>query len=210
MDLLPPPVERYLHDLAHAGDPVLDEMERLAAERRFPIVGPQVGRLLELLARSIGAERVLELGSGFGYSAAWFSRAVGENGLVLLTEGSEERCAEARRFLERCGFSGRTRVETGDAFEIASRIGGTWDVVFNDVDKQDYGRVLDVARERLRPGGWLLSDNMLWSGRVAAPDPADTDTAGILELTRRLYDADDFATALLPLRDGVTVSIRLR
>lgn len=210
MEWIPGRVDRYLEDLARLDHPVLARMERIAAERRFPIVGPQVGRLLEVLARSIGAKRVLELGSGFGYSAVWFARAVGEDGLVLLTEGSEERSEEAREFLDRCGFAGRTRIETGDAFEIASRVGETWDVVFNDVDKEDYARVLDVARERLRPGGWLVSDNMLWSGRVADPDPDDRGTAGILELTRRLYEADDFATALLPVRDGVTVSIRLR
>src|SRR5512136_2345773 len=122
MDLVHPDIDRYLTRLAAPDDPVLAEMERLGAERDFPIVGPQVGRLLEALARACGAHRVLELGSGFGYSAYWFLRAVGQGGHVTLTEGSPERCAEARLFLDRGGFAGRYAIETGNALEIARTI----------------------------------------------------------------------------------------
>ena len=117
MDLVQPAVDRYLASLAAHGDPVLGEMERLGAERDFPIVGPQVGRLLEVVARACGARRVLELGSGFGYSAFWFLRAVGSEGHVTLTEGSADRCAEASAFLERGGFRGRFTIEHGRSEE---------------------------------------------------------------------------------------------
>src|SRR5881394_515971 len=115
MDIVAPEVDRYLHELANPADPVLREMELLGAERDFPLVGPQVGRLLHVLALSCGARRVLELGSGFGYSAYWFARAVGPQGQVVLTERSAERAAEAAGFLARGGFSDRIRIEVGDA-----------------------------------------------------------------------------------------------
>jgi len=208
MDLVHPEVDRYLHDLSRSTDPVLLEMEQLAAERSFPIVGPLVGRLFNVLAASIGARRVLELGSGFGYSAYWFCRAVGPGGLVILTEGSPERAAEAGTFLERAGFADRIRIEVGDALEIAERIGGEFDIVFNDIDKQDYPKVLPLAAALLRPRGLFLSDNMLWRGTVLQKEPSEATTRGVMELTRRLYASDDFHASLVPLRDGVSVAVR--
>ncbi len=206
MDIVHPDIDRYLHELANPRDPVLREMEVLAAERNFPIVGPQVGRLLHVLACSIRARRVIELGSGFGYSADWFARAVGPEGLVVLTEGSEERAAEAEEFLRRGGLADRVRVLVGDALEIADRVGGEFDIVFNDIDKQHYPSVLPKIAAMLRPGGLFISDNMLWFGSVIEQDPREESTRGVLELTRLLYESDDFDTVLLPLRDGVTVS----
>ena len=185
-------------------------MEMLAAQRSFPIVGPQVGRVLELLARAIGARRVLEMGSGFGYSAWWFARAVGEEGEVVLTEGSPERAREARDFLAAAGLGARVRVVVGDALQAASVESGPFDVVFNDVDKHGYPAAFAAARPLVRAGGMFVSDNMLWRGNVLAPGEADPATGGVLELTRRLYQDADFLTVLLPIRDGVTVSLRLR
>ena len=206
MDIVHPDIDRYLHELANPRDPVLREMEVLAAERNFPIVGPQVGGLLHVLARAIRARRVIELGSGFGYSAYWFARAVGPEGLVILTEGSEERAAEAEKFLDRGGFSGRVRVLVGDALVIADRVGGDFDIVFNDIDKQHYPTALPRAAALLRPGGLFISDNMLWFGSVLEPDPQEESTRGVLELTRLLYESEDFDTVMLPVRDGLTVS----
>ena len=207
MDIIHPDIDRYLHDLASPGDPVLREMEMLAAERSFPIVGPQVGVLLSLLARGIRARRVIELGSGFGYSAYWFARAVGPKGQVVLTERSEENVELARDFLERGGLIDRVRIETGDALDVLDRTGGEFDVVFNDIDKADYPKILEPAAAALRPGGLLISDNMLWYGTVLEREPADAATRGVKELTRMLYESADFETTLLPLRDGLTVSI---
>ena len=208
MTILAAEIERYLHSLARSDDPVLLEMERVAEERDFPIVGPLVGRLLFVLARSAGASRVLELGSGFGYSAQWFARAVPEDGLVVLTEGSRERAAEARAYLERSGLLSRCRIEVGSALEILAEEKGEFDVVFNDIDKQQYGEVYDAARRVLRPGGLLISDNMLWYGKVLEESPSDPATAGVLALTRKLHASSEFTTTLVPLRDGVTVSVR--
>jgi len=207
MDLVHPDIDRYLTSLAAHGDPVLGEMEKLGAERNFPIVGPQVGRLLEVAARSCGARRVLELGSGFGYSAYWFLRAVGSEGTVFLTEGSAELTREAEAFLTRGGFAGRFRIEVGDGLEIAAALTGPFDVVFCDIDKHDYPKALPIARRLLRPGGLFITDNMLWDGKVLAPD--DLQTRGVLELTRALYADTDFVTTLVPLRDGLTVAVKI-
>jgi predicted O-methyltransferase YrrM len=206
MDIVNPAIDRYLHELANPRDPILREMEVLAAERNFPIVGPSVGRLLHFLARLIRARRVIELGSGFGYSAYWFARAIGPEGLVILTDRDGHRAAEAERFLRRGGYGDRARVEVGDALEIIDRVGGEFDIVFNDVDKAEYPRVLDKAAAALRPGGLLISDNMLWFGAVLDEAPTDAATRGVQELTRRLYGSEEFETVLVPLRDGVTVS----
>ena len=207
MNLVHPEIDAYLAGLAAHGNPVLADMEKLGDERDFPIVGSQVGRLLEVAARSCCARRVLELGSGFGYSAFWFLRAVGPEGTVLLTEGSEERAKEAEAFLTRGGFAGRFRIEVGDGLEIAAALTGPFDVVFCDIDKHDYPRALPLARRLLRIGGLFITDNMLWDGKVLAPD--DRQTRGVLELTHELYAAKDFVTTLVPIRDGLTVAVKL-
>jgi predicted O-methyltransferase YrrM len=206
VDIIDPAIDRYLAELAGPEDSVLREMENLAATEAFPIVGPQVGRLLHLLARMIRARRVLELGSGFGYSAYWFARAVGPDGLVVLSEGSQQRATQAAEFLERGGLAQRVRIVVGNALEIVDTAGSDFDIVFNDIDKEDYPHVLDKAAKVLRPGGLLISDNMLWYGSVLQAEPAEASARGVKELTRRLYASPDFETVLIPLRDGVSVS----
>jgi len=206
VDIVDPAVDRYLRDLVSPRDPILREMELLAAEREFPIVGPVVGRLLQLLCRAIRARRVIELGSGFGYSAFWLARGVGSSGKVVLTERSPAQAAQAVEFLRRGGLAERVQVEVGDALDVIERVGGEFDLVFNDIDKADYPLVYDRAAAALRPGGLLVSDNMLWFGKVLEAHADDPETCGIRELTRLLHESDEFDTVLLPIRDGVTVS----
>jgi predicted O-methyltransferase YrrM len=217
VQILEPAIDAYLQRLAASDDPVLVEMERLAADESFPIVGPQVGRLFVVLARLGGARRVLELGSGFGYSAYWWALALGPAGRVVACEASPERAERGREFLARGGLLERVEIVVGDALQIAARHGkeiaggggteGRFDVVFNDVDKKDYPRVLPLAEATLRPGGLFVSDNMLWSGRVVEPGTPSPSTRGVQELTERLHASPRFETTLVPLRDGVTVSV---
>ena len=204
------PMGAYLDRVARVEHPVVLEMEALAREQDFPIVGPQVGRLLDVVTRAARARRVFEMGSGFGYSAWWFLRATAPDGFVEMTEGSEERAARARDYLDRSGFDGRFRVQVGDAFDTAAKFSEPVDVLFNDVDKHDYPRVHEVAKRLLRVGGLLISDNMLWRGKVAEPSPDDASTQGVLELTRRIKSDADFVSTLLPVRDGVMISYRVR
>ena len=213
MNIVDPSVEEYLRALVPEPDPVRAEMERLAQARDFPIIGPLVGNLCGLLAQAIGAKRVFEMGSGYGYSTLWFSRAVGEGGTVVHTDGSADNSRLARELLARAGLADRVRFEVGDAREILrgeiERNGPlSFDILFNDIDKEQYPDVLPLARKAVRRGGLLICDNMIWFGRVLEADPADDTTRGILELTLRLKQAEDFRTTLIPIRDGVTVSLR--
>jgi predicted O-methyltransferase YrrM len=208
MDIVNPAIEEYLRSVLPAGDEVLVEMERLAERRRFPIIGSLVGRLVFVLARSIGAREIFECGSGFGYSACWFARALPTGGRVVLTEGSAENCASARGFLGRAGLMGKATIEKGDALEILPRHPGPFDIIFCDIDKRDYPRVYPLLKPRLRSGGLFVCDNMLWSGRVASAEHQDEATRGVRELTRLLYADAEFDTTIVPLRDGVSISVR--
>ena len=152
--IVDPRIEEYLRRLYDDGDPVRLEMEALGRERRFPIVGPLVGRHLMVLARAIGARRVFELGSGYGYSALHFAQAVGPSGEVHCTDLSEENVRLAEGFLRRAGVWERVTYHREDAATALRRVGGTWDIVYNDIDKEGYPEVLDLAFERLRAGVW--------------------------------------------------------
>jgi len=203
-------VDDYIYSILPQRDAVLSEMEDVAAERKIPIVGPAVGRLFHQLAVMNGVKTVFEMGSAIGYSTIWWARAVGEGGRVYYTDGSKENCEQARRYLERAGMANRVTMRVGDALEILSEFKEPFDVIFNDVDKEDYPRVLKLAPPRLRKGGLFITDNVLWSGRVAkgAPGHDDERTRAILEFNQALYRSPQFFTTILPLRDGVAVGIK--
>jgi caffeoyl-CoA O-methyltransferase len=207
--IVDPRVEAYLRQLYDDGDPVRREMEALAEQRRFPIVGPLVGRHLALLAQAVGARRVFELGSGYGYSALFFARAVGEGGEVHCTELSADNVALAEGFLRRAGVWDRVTYHREEATAALRRVGGTWDVVYNDIDKSGYPATVELAYAHLRPGGLFITDNVLWHGRVLeGEDDGTADTAGVKDFTRRLLEHPGFLTAIDPTRDGVAVALK--
>jgi len=207
-DIVFPHIEQYLEGLETTRDAVLIEMERQAAEWDFPIVGPLVGRMLALLAQSIAAKRILELGSGYGYSAYWLARSLPLNGELILTEKDPTNSARAQEYFRQGGIRCRLQFLVGDAFEALDRLPGDFDIILNDVDKTQYPTAFHKAVPRIRKGGLFISDNMLWGGRVAA-DTEHPTTQGVLELTRLLFQAPNLYTMLLPIRDGVSVSLKL-
>lgn len=210
MNIVDPGIEDYLRRLYDDGDAVRLEMEALGAERKFPIVGPLVGRHLAVLARAIGARRVFELGSGYGYSALHFARAVGEGGEVHCTELDPANVALARKFLEKAGVWTRVTYHQEEATAALRRVGGTWDIVYVDIDKDGYPDTVQLAYDHLRPGGLMITDNVLWSGRILdGQDDGDRMTKGIKEFTRRLFGHKGFLTTIDPTRDGVAVALRL-
>jgi caffeoyl-CoA O-methyltransferase len=202
------PVEDYLYSMLPPRDAVLAEMEAEAAKRNIPIVGPAVGRVLHQLALMIGAKTVFEMGSAIGYSTIWWARAVGDGGLVFYTDGDRKNADEARGYFERAGVAPRINVTTGDALELLSEHKQEFDVIFNDVDKEDYPRVFRLAVPRLRKGGLFVTDNVLWSGQVAEKKPAEATTKAILEFNRLLYGSPELFTTILPIRDGVAVAVK--
>jgi caffeoyl-CoA O-methyltransferase len=209
-EIVNPRIEDYLKGLYDDGDPVRREMEELARQRRFPIVGPLVGRRLLVSALSIGARRVFELGSGYGYSALFFARAVGESGAVHCTELAEENIQLAQGFLGRAGVWPRVTYHREEATRALTRVGGVWDIIYNDIDKDGYPATVDLAYAHLRPGGLFITDNVLWSGRVLeGEDDGSPATRGVVEFTRLLLRHPGFLTAIDPTRDGVAVALRL-
>ncbi len=202
------PVDDYLYSLLPQRDEVLAEMEDYASKHHIPIVGPAVARVLQQLALMINAKTVFELGSAIGYSTIWWAQAVGEGGRVFYTDGDPKNAERARGYFSRAGVSSRVAVHTGDALEVLSEQKEQFDVIFNDVDKEDYPRVLRMASSRLRKGGLFITDNVLWSGRVAQKNPKDGHTKAILEFNRQLYNSPEFYTTILPIRDGLAVAFK--
>jgi predicted O-methyltransferase YrrM len=201
------PVDDYLYSMLPKRSAVLTEMEEYATEHNVPIVGPAVANVLQQLALMINARTVFELGSAIGYSTIWWAQAVGEKGSVIYTDGDAANAERARGYFERAGITDRIKVHIGDALEVLSEQKEEFDIIFNDVDKDDYPRVLRLVGPRLRKGGLFITDNVLWSGRVVDKNP-DATTKAILEFNRKLYDSKEFFTTILPIRDGLAVAVK--
>ena len=208
MEIVAREIDRYIEGLYSSEDPVLEEMEKVGRARNFPIVGPQVGRVLFMLAKLVQAKRIFEMGSGFGYSAYWFAKALPLQGKIYQTETSLENSKWAQQFFKRAGLEKKSEFLVGDGTQLIDKIGGEFDLIFIDIDKENYPRAYRQAKRRLRKGGLLLADNLLWFGQVLeeSDDPA---TLGIKEFTDLLFHDPDYFATLLPIRDGVGVGYRL-
>lgn len=210
-ELIASQVQQYLDSLVPPRPEPMRAMEARAAETDFPIVGPASGWLCYQVARMIGARRVFELGSGYGYSTAWFARAVRENGggTVHHVVWDEGLSADARKYLDALGFGDVVAYRVGEAVAALREAEGEFDLVFNDIEKQGYPASLAVIEAKLRRGGVLIVDNLLWSGRIF--DEADTSpaTAGVRELTRRIFGDPGWIASIVPVRDGVLVAYRV-
>jgi predicted O-methyltransferase YrrM len=207
--VLRPDIEAYLQRWVPDRDTILHEMEQRAEAKHFPIVGPVVGRLLAQLTLLVSAQQILELGAGFGYSAYWFARALPTNGRVLAVERSAENARLGQEYLERGGLTPKVNFVVGDGLEVIQGLDGPFDIIFVDIEKEQYPASLPLTLPRLRPGGLLITDNILWSGKVVDAKPRDASTRGIQEYTRLLYETPDLYTTLIPLRDGVAVSLKV-
>lgn len=200
-------VEKYMYSLLPERDEVLLEMEAQARQRNIPIIGPAVARVLYQYARLIQAKRVFELGSAIGYSTIWLARAVGDGGKVYYTDGSAKNREEAQGYIERAGVADRIEMLTGDSMELLQSVEGEFDLIFNDVDKHQYPEAFRAALPRLKSGGLFITDNVLWSGRVARNE-SDKYTQGVLEFNRLVYASEELYTTILPIRDGVAVCLK--
>ena len=208
MNITDPAVERYLADLLPARDELLSEMETLATERQIPIIGPVVGRILYQLVRIVKARRIFEMGSAIGYSTIWAALAAGDGATVYYTDGDPANAQQAEDYLRRAGVRNRVQILIGDALDLLEQTAGKFDVIFCDVDKEQYPQAFHKAVPRLRKGGLLLADNVLWSGRVTQ-SPQYEATRGIVEFNRLIYSSKDLFSTILPVRDGLAVCEKL-
>jgi predicted O-methyltransferase YrrM len=203
-------VDRYVESLVPTRPPEMAAMEERARAVRFPIIGPAAGQLCYLLARLIGARRVFEMGSGFGYSTAWFARAVQENGggTVFHVVWNAALSEEARGHLGALGLNDVVRYEVGEATNVLRRTDGPFDLIFNDIDKEGYPASLPIIAEKLRSGGLLITDNILWHGRIFDSADRSPGTEGVREFTRLIASDNRWISSLVPVRDGLLVAMR--
>ena len=200
----------YLSSLVPPREKELLEMEAYAEKHNFPIIGPACGYTCYQLARMIGAKSVFELGSGYGYSTGWFAKAVKENGggVVHHTVWDEELSKSASSHLLKMGFVDIIQYHVAEAVETLRQESGPFDIIFNDIDKEAYPASLGVIKEKLRSGGLLIIDNMLWSGRIFDDKDISPATEGVREFTRNITPDKDWIVSLAPVRDGMIIAYK--
>lgn len=213
--IVPDAVERYLAGLNRAGDAIIRDIAREGSVQNLPLIDAEVGALLHVLARAIAATRVLEIGTAIGYSGIWLARALPPGGMLLTMEKDPERAGTARANFERAGLADRAGVIVGDAQVTIAKVSGPFDLIFQDGSKPLYVALLDALVGLLRPGGLLVTDNVLWDGKVVpgfAGTRADTDadTRAIAEYNERLNAHPSLVTSTVPLRDGVAISVKVQ
>ncbi len=207
-----PAIEEYMRTLVSQSDHrILEEMENYAQKNNFPIVNRLVGVFLETMAKSVSAQRVFEFGSGYGYSAYWFAKAVGVDGEVMCTDGDVTNLEKAKIYLQAVELWDRVAFKTGLAQDIFAQTEGLFDICYNDADKGDYPAIWQMAKQRIRPGGLYIADNVLWHGRVAVDyfeDIVPGWTEAILEHNQLIFHDPDFDAFINPTRDGIVVARR--
>lgn len=201
-------IQDYLATLVPPRPAELQAMEAYAREHGFPIIGPVAGQVCYLLTRLVGARRVFEMGSGYGYSTAWFARGVAENGggEVHHVVWDAELSRRAQAHLAALGYADLMRYHVGEAVAVLRETKGPFDLIFNDINKEAYPASLPVIAAKLRSGGLLIVDNMLWSGRIFDEADRSPATEGVRTLTRMLADSPEWSVMLLPVRDGLLVA----
>jgi caffeoyl-CoA O-methyltransferase len=200
----------YLASLVPPREKEMQEMEAYAEIHDFPIIGPACGYYCYQLARMIRAKSIFELGSGYGYSTAWFARAVQENGggVVHHTVWDFELSKSATSHLSKLGFADLIQYHVAEAVETLRQQSGPFDIIFNDIEKQVYPASLSVIKKKLRSGGVLIVDNMLWSGRIFDEKDISPATEGVREFTRKITSDKDWIVSLAPMRDGMIIAYK--
>lgn len=202
----------YLERLLPQTDPLLQEMEQYAADHRVPIADREVALFLEITARAIKARRILEVGMAIGYSVIHLARGMDEGGRVLSIEPDEEMIKASQRFIERASLSSKVRIERGKGLEVIPRLRETFDLVFIDALKEEYFGYLELALPRLRTGGVIIVDNLLWGGQVAgeirSPDQESSTTA-LREFNQKFVAHPKLRAEVLPVGDGLGYAVKL-
>jgi caffeoyl-CoA O-methyltransferase len=207
-------VNKYMRALLDRHDePVLLEMEEIARLNEFRIINRHVGVTVEILARAIGARRVFELGSGYGYSAFWFARAVGNDGEVHCTDRDPQNAKKAEEFLSRVNLWDRIRFHVGDALTSFKQVAGKWDIVYVDINKEGYTEAWNAARDLIRVGGLYIADNAISIGlpgsKKLVTDALAVQLENVREHNEMVTNDGRYLSSILPIRDGVMIALRL-
>jgi len=204
--LLDQALESYIDGLLPERPAWMQEMEAYAAEHSFPIIGPQAGSFLYQWAAVQRPTRLFEMGSGFGYSACWLL-AGAPDARIVCTDMSRENAERAEAWLTRAGYWDRVDFRVADALDVLQQTDQHFDLIYNDVDKEAYPEVFRRALQRLTPGGALISDNVLWSGRVAEEADQSAATRAIRAYNRLMFETPNVRSVIVPIRDGLGVTI---
>lgn len=202
-------VEKYMNDLLNNRPVIFKELEEYAKEIDFPIIEPQVGRLINQYAHILKAKRILELGSGFGYSAIWFSEGLDEQTEIICTDFDKSKKKLAINNFEKAKTKTKIDFKLGDALEMLDTLEGEFDIIFNDVEKEDYPKVFKKSVPKLRKGGVLITDNTLWYGKVTNKRKKDYQTEGAREYNKLAFSDKRVISMIIPLRDGITISLKI-
>jgi len=200
-------IATYLSELTAVEDDALREARSRASAGGMPPVSADTGAFLRLAARWTGAQAAVEIGSGAGYSGIWIARGLADKGILTTIEADPEHQRLAKASYEDAGVPGRVRSILGRALEVLPRLtDGGYDLAFLDAVKAEYPEYLRHALRLVRPGGVILADNVLWSGRVADRKASDPDTEGLRTYARRIAEDERLDSVILTIGDGLAVS----
>jgi predicted O-methyltransferase YrrM len=211
--IVPEPIEQYLATLNRLPDSVLKDIAEAGRQTELPLIDAEVGALLRVLATAVRATRILEIGTAIGYSGIWLAGALAPGGMLITLEAKPDRAKQARDNFARAGLADRANVMVGDSNLLLAKVSGPFDLIFQDGDKRLYSPMLDRLVDLLRPGGLLVTDNVLWSGEVVpgfvkAPQKDAEETRAIADYNNRLSAHPCLLTAIVPIRDGISISVK--
>ena len=202
----------YLDQLLPAGDSLVREMERYAAEHHVPIADREVATFLEITARAINARKVLEIGMAIGYSVLHLARGMEDDGVVVTIEPNEEMIKASEGYLARAGLLDRVRIERGKALDVMPKLSDRFDLVFIDAVKQEYVQYLELALPRLRARGVIIVDNLLWGGQVAGEIRSEDQresTEALREFNQHFVNHPDLIAEVLSIGDGLGYAVKV-
>ena len=197
----------YLDQLLPQTDPLLTEMEAYAEKHRVPIADREVATFIEITARTSGAKKALEIGMAIGYSVVHLARGMGQGSLTVTIEPNDEMIKAASAYLERAGLTNRVRIERGKALDVMPRLNETFDLLFIDAVKEEYKQYLDLGLQRLRSGGVVIVDNLLWGGKVATDD-SESSTVALREFNDYFINHPQLRAVVLSVGDGLGYAVK--
>lgn len=209
-----PLIEDYLFQLSQSHDnSILNQMEKYGRDNQFPIIDRLVGTLISTLSQLLSPKLILELGSGFGYSAYWFEKGLQDGGKIILTDLNPDNQKKAQHYLKELEIWHKMDYRLESALDVLDQEEGPFDIIYNDIDKGDYVDAFLKAKNKLKPGGLYIADNTLWFGRVVEENVTDDIKPGWTDAIKKhnslIFNDPHFHTTLVPLRDGVLIARKI-